>query len=85
MLSNNAVGRISFEENDANAITAKNAVPPACPTVAYRSETAANKSVNIDEPRDAQRWRSELLHIVMMLHRFRSVPSQPGIAEHLLA
>ena len=46
-MSNNAVGRISFEGNDANAISAKKPVPPACPTVAYRSETAANKSVNI--------------------------------------
>jgi hypothetical protein len=47
MLSNNAVGRISFEGNEANAITAKKAVPPAWPTVAYRSETAPNKSVTM--------------------------------------
>jgi hypothetical protein len=42
-----AVGRISLEGNEANAITARNAVPPAWPTVAYRSETAPNSSVSM--------------------------------------
>jgi hypothetical protein len=34
MFSNSAVGRISFEGNEAKAINARKAVPPAWPTVA---------------------------------------------------
>lgn len=34
------MGRISFEGNEAKAINARNAVPPAWPTVAYSRDTA---------------------------------------------
>jgi len=47
MLSNSAVGLISSAANDENAITARNAVPPAWPTVAYSSETAPNSKASI--------------------------------------
>src|SRR5579872_338957 len=47
MLSSNAVGRISFEGNEAKAINARKAVPPAWPTVAYNRETAPNSSANM--------------------------------------
>src|ERR1700739_3336662 len=47
MLSSNAVGRISFEGNEASAISARKAVPPAWPTVAYSRDTAPNGSENI--------------------------------------
>jgi hypothetical protein len=47
MLSSNAVGRISFEGNEAKAISARKAVPPAWPTVAYNRDTAPNNSANM--------------------------------------
>jgi|SRR5579871_1077143 hypothetical protein len=47
MLSNNAVGRISVDGNEAKAIKARKAVPPACPTVAYRSATMKKGIVSI--------------------------------------
>src|ERR1700722_19156941 len=47
MLSSNAVGRISFEGNKAKAISARKAVPPAWPTVAYSKDTAPNSSANM--------------------------------------
>ena len=47
MFNSRAVGRISLEGNEANAITARKAVPPAWPTVAYRSETAPKRSVSM--------------------------------------
>ena len=46
ILSNNAVGRISCAANDENAITARKAVPPAWPTVAYSSETTPNSKAS---------------------------------------
>src|ERR1700722_11715730 len=45
--NSNAVGRISFDGNDANAISARKAVPPACPTVAYSRDIVANSSASI--------------------------------------
>jgi hypothetical protein len=47
ILRSSAVGRISFEENEAKAINARKAVPPAWPTVAYSRDIAPNSSANI--------------------------------------
>jgi hypothetical protein len=38
MFRRSAVGRISAAGSEANVRTAKNAVPPACPAVAYISD-----------------------------------------------
>ena len=40
------MGRISCAANDENAITARKAVPPAWPTVAYSSETTPNSKAS---------------------------------------
>src|SRR5450755_1700379 len=47
ILSSNPVGRISFEGNEAKAIKARKAVPPAWPTVAYSKDKAPNSSANM--------------------------------------
>jgi hypothetical protein len=41
MFNKSAEARISVAGTAARAMTARNAVPPACPAVAYRSETQA--------------------------------------------
>src|ERR1700726_785542 len=46
MLSASAVGRISVTGKAANAINARNAVPPAWPTVAYSSEMTPKSKAN---------------------------------------
>jgi hypothetical protein len=46
MLSARAVGRISDGGKAANAINARNAVPPAWPTVAYSSEMTPKSRAN---------------------------------------
>src|SRR5579863_8217505 len=47
MLSSSAVGRISFGGNEAKAISARKAVPPAWPTAAYSRDTTPNSSANM--------------------------------------
>jgi hypothetical protein len=47
MLSRRAVGRISLAGKAAKAINARNAVPPAWPTVAYKNEINAKSSESI--------------------------------------
>jgi hypothetical protein len=47
MLRTSAAGLFSEAGKDARAITARKAVPPACPAKAYRSESTA---IAIDVP-----------------------------------
>jgi hypothetical protein len=54
MLSASAVGRISEGGKAANAIKAKNAVPPAWPTVAYSSEMTPKSKANKWQSRNVE-------------------------------
>jgi len=54
MLSASAVGRISDAGKAANAISARNAVPPAWPTVAYSSEMTPKSKANKWQSRNVE-------------------------------